>query len=434
MLSVIKFRFQYAVYILVWLLLSLPLLIFIFFRYRRYPEHKSRILERLSVSQKPHSSGSKLWVHLASVGEVKAALPLIAKISDNNPELELLYTTNTPAGEQVLKRALGEAIEHYFFPFDLPWTMSVFLKKNNIETLLLFETEIWPALIIECEKRSIAVLLVNARLSEESKKKYAKLLSFSTVVFKKITHVFSQTKDDSERFEAFGLKSVSTMGSLKFDQSITEKMEQEAASYKSKLVATRFRKIILAASVHPGEVKQIISSYLFLKKTFPESLMILAPRHLEKIDQIESILRSLGIEPKRKSTDKLPDKSLDVLIVDTIGELLMLYGCADVVIMGGTFIDRGGHNFLEPALWALPIVSGNSDYNFREIAQDLVSIGALVQVSNVEELNCEMKQLLENNTLAEQRGESAKNYVIQHRGATKRYLKALKPYLRRSNG
>ncbi|MFT6791674.1 MAG: 3-deoxy-D-manno-octulosonic-acid transferase [Cellvibrionaceae bacterium] len=429
MLSALKFRLQYVLYSVFWLVFSLPLLLYIFFHYRHYPKHSRRIFERFGLCQKSKKGSPTTWMHLASVGEVKAALPLITQILNNYPGLNFVFTTSTPSGERVLKKALGEEINHSFLPFDLPWSMGAFLKRKNVSGLLLFETEIWPALIFECKKRAVSIRLINARLSENSEKKYAKFLSFSSILFGNIEHISAQTESDAKRFRSLGALFVSTVGNLKFDQAVTRVMEVQAERYKSELLDRQFRKIILAASVHPDEVKKIIGSYVSIKADFSKILLILAPRHLEKLDQIESICRSFNITVQRKSAKKSVDQTIDLLLVDTMGELLMLCGCADIVIMGGTFIARGGHNFLEPAAWGVPIISGESDYNFKAIAQDLVRIGALVQVDRQDLLSREIKRLLEDDALCTERGESARNYIVGHRGAVGRYLDELKVYL-----
>lgn len=430
---VLIFRLQYLIYQSLWLIFSFFLLIYIAWFYRGYRNHNSRLFERFGFGSKDKIHKKKYWLHLASVGEVKTALPFIQVLLKEIPLEKFLFTTNTPTGEKILKECLGYNVEHCYMTFDFYLFVKRFLKNHDPCCLLLFETEVWPSLIVESFRYGFPILLINARMSKKSHKNYMKFSKFSKTVFEKINLVLAQFQEDSDRFLQLGAKIVKRMGSLKFDQSPHENLIQKAEKYKKKLNHQSKRQIILAASVHPEEVEIILESFLLLNKERPNLLLLLAPRHPQTFNSIYEVCQSKGFKLERKSDNNSVSISTEILLIDTMGELHMLCGCADVAIMGGTFIEHGGHNFLEPAAWGVPIVSGTSDYNFSYIANGLRQCGALLQVANKEELISALNSLLIDEQSRQNKANAAIQFVKQNQGSINNLRAYLKPYLNLDN-
>lgn len=426
-----KGKILYGLYNIVWLLILLPVAGLVFWRYRKYPLHNMRFGERLTLYTNNHKIRSKkIWVHTASVGEVSAALPLLHQLIATYGINELLVTTTTPTGAQVLKKALGESVNHLYLPFDQCFLMRRFLQRQKLQTVILFETEIWPSLITEANNNNVEVILVNARMSEKSKRNYLKLQSFTRFIFNKISLIVAQTKEESCHFYDLGAANCKHSNSLKFSIGIDEKLRKKSIKIKHNwLASTNNKKIIIAASTHPKEENVILEAFNQLKEAGLNILLILAPRHVERSDDVESLCLQQNLSVMRYCEDTIPDENVDVVLVDVVGKLFELFGLANVAVMGGTFIEHGGQNFLEPAAWGLPIVSGKSDYNFSEIAKELNFRGALTQVDDIESLTVTLKSLLSNESLANRQGNAAKEYSLKNGDAATKMMSIITPLL-----
>lgn len=426
-----KGKILYGLYNIVWLLILLPAAGLTFWRYRKDPLHNTRFGERLTFYNNYNKVRSpKIWMHTASVGEVSAALPLLRQLIATYGASELLVTTTTPTGAQVLKKALGESVSHLYLPFDQCFLMRRFLQRQKLQTVILFETEVWPSLITESNNKNIEVILVNARMSEKSKRNYLKFKSFTRFIFNKISLVVAQTKAESSHFYDLGAVSCQHSNSLKFSVRIDEKLREKSIKAKHNwLVSTNNKKIIIAASTHPKEERVILEAFNQLKAAGLNIVLILVPRHVERSDDVESLCLQQNLSVMRYCEGAIPDKSVDVVLVDVVGKLFELFGLAAVAIMGGTFIKHGGQNFLEPAAWGLPTVSGKSDYNFSEIAKELSYRGALTQVDDVVSLTATLKNLLSNESLAKKLGNAAKEYSSKNDDAANKTMSIITPLL-----
>lgn len=424
-----KGKIIYGLYNIVWLLILLPVAGFVFWRYRQYPQHNMRFGERLTLYNNKIKF-KKIWVHTASVGEVNTALPLLRQLIATYGINALLVTTTTPTGEQVLKKALGKSISHLYLPFDQCLLMRRFFQKLQFQTVILFETEIWPSLITEANKHNVEVVLVNARMSEKSKRKYLKFQSFTRFIFNQISLIVAQTKEESSHFYDLGARSCKYSDSLKFSISVDEKLQEKSLKILSDwLTSINHKKIIIAASTHSTEENIILEALAELKKAGLNILLILVPRHVERSDEVESLCLQKNLSVARYCEGTVPDKSIDIIIVDVVGKLFELFGLASVAIMGGTFIKHGGHNFLEPAAWGLPIVAGKSDYNFSEIAKELKGRGALTQVDDAGSLAVTLKNLLSNESLVKKQGDAAKEYSLKNVDAANKMMSIITPLL-----
>jgi 3-deoxy-D-manno-octulosonic-acid transferase len=430
-----KGKLLYSLYNILWFLILLPVAGMIFWRYRQYPQQRLRFGERLTFyNNKNKVLPKKIWVHTASVGEVNAALPLLRELIARYGVNSLLITTTTPTGEQVLKKALGESVNHLYLPFDQHLLMRRFFYKFKLQCVILFETEIWPSLIVEASRYNTQIILVNARMSKKSKCKYLKFQSLTRFIFNQISLVVAQTKPQASYFFELGASNCKDSDSLKFAISIAESSRVQSIKRKhSWLKSSKNKKIIIAASTHPQEETVILQTFKQLQKASLNVLLILVPRHVERSDEVQSLCLQQGLSLVRYCEDTSPDDTVDVVLVDVVGKLFELFGIADVAIMGGTFVEHGGQNFLEPAAWGLPIVSGKSDYNFPEIAKDLIDNGALSQVDDRESLTQALKTLLSSETAAKKKGNAAEKYSLKNGDSAKKMMALIKPFLPKSN-
>lgn len=422
-------KLLYFFYNVLWLIILLPASILVLWRYRKYSNHSKRFIERLGLLFGNKISDKRIWLHTASVGEVNAALPFLQMLIQQYSADSILVTTTTPTGEQVLKNTFKDSVNHLYFPFDQCFLIRCFLSKINPHMVILFETEVWPSLIVEAKKNNTEVVLVNARMSEKSKNKYLKFQSFSSFIFSRLSLVIAQTKEDALRFDQLGASDPHVSGSLKYSIAVSKPLLKSSRTKKTEWLASMGnKKIIVAASTHPVEENFIVDAFVTLKNA-KDVLLILAPRHVDRAAEVEALCLEKGLSLMRFDDKKIPANNIDVVLVDVVGKLFALFGLADIVIMGGTFIPRGGHNFLEPAAWALPIVSGESDYNFSEISKGLKDNNALTQVNSTELLIDALGLLLSNDALAREQGARAKQYCQTNADVVNKMYSIVEPLL-----
>ena len=365
------------------LYLSLPIAILkLIAKERKSPFRKAKLKNQLGFVTK--TSGKVIWVHCVSVGEFNAARPLIDQILDIYPEHKLAITTTTITGAEAVRNHYQDRVIHYFFPFDLPFIVGPFVNKINPVACILLETEIWPNLINNLNKKAIPVMLINARLSERSLNKYQK---FSSKLVQKtinqLTLIGSQNDSSSERFLSLGAlpDKVVTVGNLKFDSN--EKDNPNTTQSLQQMIGQR--RVVVFASTREGEEKKIIQSYVNLKDKF-DALLIIVPRHPERFDEVFNLIVDSGLKVKRRSDGLGCDESIQVLLGDSMGELLSYYSVCDIAFIGGSLIDTGGQNMLEAAAASKPILFGPSVFNFEKIAQLFLEKDAAIQVGDADDL------------------------------------------------
>jgi 3-deoxy-D-manno-octulosonic-acid transferase len=366
-----------------------------------------------------------IWVHCVSVGEFNAARPLIDQLLDIYPEHRLAITTTTITGAEAVKNHYKNRVIHYFFPFDLPFIVGPFINKINPVACILLETEIWPNLINNLNKKAIPVMLVNARLSERSLNKYQKFSSnFIQKTINQLTLIGSQNERSSERFLSLGVSpdKVVTVGNLKFDSN--EKDNPNITQSLQKIVGER--RVVVFASTREGEEKKIIKSYVNTKDKF-DALMIVIPRHPQRFDEVFNLLVDSGLDVKRRSHGLICDENTQVLLGDSMGELLSYYSVCDIAFIGGSLVDTGGQNMLEAAAASKPILFGPSVFNFEQIAQSMLETDSAIQVDDADNLMKTLSGLLLDDTKRVKLGENAKNLLEKHRGAVDRLLKLIIP-------
>ena len=406
------------------LYLSLPIAILkLIAKERKSPFRKAKLKNQLGFVTK--TSGKVIWVHCVSVGEFNAARPLIDQILDIYPEHKLAITTTTITGAEAVRNHYQDRVIHYFFPFDLPFIVGPFVNKINPVACILLETEIWPNLINNLNKKAIPVMLINARLSERSLNKYQK---FSSKLVQKtinqLTLIGSQNDPSSERFLSLGAlpDKVVTVGNLKFDSN--EKDNPNTTQSLQQMIGQR--RVVVFASTREGEEKKIIQSYVNLKDKF-DALLIIVPRHPQRFNEVFNLIVDNGLKVKRRSDGLGCDESIQVLLGDSMGELLSYYSVCDIAFIGGSLIDTGGQNMLEAAAVSKPILFGPSVFNFEKIAQLFLEKDAAIQVGDADDLMKTISALLLDDTKRQKLGENAKNSFEKNRGAVDRLLKLIIP-------
>lgn len=391
-------------------------------------EYFLRWSERLGFgSEIPSKGKSLIWIHAVSVGEVNASMPLLRRLITDHPHSELLVTTTTPTGSRLLIERLGNKIKHQYLPVDIPFFLNYFLNKWNPKILILLETEIWPNLINICKRRSIYTALVNARLSEKSKDNYLKYNSLMKPAIEKIDLILTQFESDKRRFlEIADRKDINTCGNLKFDQDIPFELEDISKTIKQDWSTDgELRPILIAASTHETEEDEVLKAFKKILISSPNALLILVPRHLERFERVKKIIQASGLALVSRSKKEDVKKNTQVLLGDTIGELNFLYSLSDVAFVGGSLIDHGGQNLLEPAAQGLAIISGPSLRNFSDISDQLIKKEALTVIRSAEELSEKFIELVENADVLKKSGEAAFEVFMTNRGALEKIINYL---------
>lgn len=416
--------------------LALPLIVLrLLWRSRLAPAYRRRIGERFgwfAVPKPQRMLVDSIWVHAVSVGETIAAAPLVRELRARYPHSPLLITTMTPTGSERVRALFGDAVFHVYAPYDLPDCIARFLRRVQPRILIIMETELWPNTIRACARRGIPVLLANARLSEKSARGYARFRTLTADLLRDLTTVVAQNAADGERFLRLGLppRNLVVGGSIKFDITLDPQRMECAARDKAVWSENGRRLIWIAASTHAGEDEIALSAHRRLLEARADALLILVPRHPERFDAVAALIEQAGFAYGRRSTQREPAAGMAVLLGDTMGELLSLYGCADIALIGGSLIERGGHNMLEPAAWGIPLLTGPSDFNFREISALLEEAGALVKVADADQLAAALTALAADEGERARRGAAARAVIEGNRGALLRLLAQVDELLR----
>lgn len=403
-------------------LLLLPLIVLrMLWRSRRAPAYRQRLGERLGFVSLPDARSATaplLWIHAVSLGETIAARPLIERLLKRRPGWRILVTTTTPTGSAQLRKLFGERVLHVYAPWDTPGAVARFLGRVRPDLLVLMETELWPNMIYGCREIGCAVVLANARLSERSARGYARLGGLTRAMLGGLDRVAAQAEADARRFQDLGLdpQRVTVCGSIKFDVRLDAELQRGAAQLQERWHLEE-RPVCLVASTHRGEDALALELLARLRRDHPHALLILAPRHPERFDEVATLITNAGYVLRRRSADDEVEGDTDVVLVDTLGELLLLFGVADLAVIGGSFIPNGGHNPLEAALWGIPVLTGPSMFNFAQVSAGLEAAGALQRAADAEALGALAAALLADPEDAKRRGDAGLAVVEQNRGA-----------------
>ena len=389
--------------------------------------------ERIGIANvRPTKDKSIVWVHAVSVGEVNASIPLLRTLMEEYPRAEFLVTTSTPTGSDILLSKLGNKVKHQYVPIDIPICINLFINTWKPRALILLETEIWPNIIHCCKKQGIITALVNARLSEKSKSKYLRFSSLIQPAINSLDLILAQYKSDADRFNEIVVdKKIKLCGNLKFDQDMPEELESISGSIRdSWSIEGKRRPTLIAASTHEGEEVIILDAFNEILKEINDALLILVPRHLERFNRVKSLIDDQGFNFSSRSKKEDVTNDIQVLLGDTMGELNFLYSVSDVAFVGGSLIDHGGQNLLEPAAQGLPLCSGPSVRNFVEISNQLKKASGLKIINNKNELANYFVDLIKKENLLKDYGQASKEIFIKNRGAIEIIKKTLQSLFR----
>ncbi len=312
-------------------------------------------------------------IHAASVGEVIAATLLIKAVSKQYPELPLIVTTVTPTGSGRVQAAFGNSVSHFYLPYDLPDAIERFLNFIDPKLMIVIETELWPNLIRKVNIRKIPFVIANARLSPRSAKRYGWVKGSIKDMLNQISLIMAQDEVSRDRYLALGYapaKMVNT-GNLKFDLEITPQLHQSVIKTKASLNLTE-RPIWIAGSTHEGEEKLILDAHKLLLEHYPNLVLILVPRHPERFGLVELLIQKSDLNYVKRTENKTLSQNTQVMLGDTMGEMMLLYGLSDIAFVGGSLVKHGGHNPLEPIAFNIPVVSGLYTYNFLKSLRNCV--------------------------------------------------------------
>ena len=405
-------------YTLVLYLLFPGVLMRLLWRSLRSPAYRQRWAERLGSSGiAPNPSG--VWIHAVSVGEVQAIEPLVRHLREHHPTLDLTITTSTPTGSERVRLLFGDDVFHTYCPYDLPFAINRFLDRVRPRLLVMVETEIWPNLLALCGQRDIPALLANGRLSMRSARGYARLGPFTRQVFSGISAVAAQSRADAERFIGLGVaaKNVTVTGSIKFDMRIPASVQEQIQVLRR---AWGDRPVWVAASTHEGEDEQVLAAHRTILEQVPQALLVLVPRHPERFDRVAALVARHGFDLCRRSLDQPCGENVHVFLGDTMGELPVFLGGADVAFIGGSLVKVGGHNMLEAAAQGVPVVFGPHVFNFSGIARLLRDREAGVMVDDASGLAAQVAAWLQDASERSRIGENGRQVVKENRGALQR--------------
>jgi 3-deoxy-D-manno-octulosonic-acid transferase len=426
-------HFFYTVLVVVLAVILSPWFAYQALRYQKYIANLAQRMGYLPVSFNLDGDDS-IWIHAVSVGEALTSRALIADLKVRYPKLRIFLSTTTLTGQQIARTRLQDVDAVFFFPFDLPPFVNRTLRLVRPRLFIMMETEIWPNLLRACRRKNIKTMLVNGRISSRSYPRYRLARRFFKIVLADVDRFCMQSDESARRIIDIGAdpSKVIVTGSLKFDS-----LESPAvAAGRGAGRVLRFfrippsRLVFMAASTLKGEEKAALSAFAAIRRAHPNALFIIAPRKTDRFAEAETLAREEGLRVIRRTA--LPVDSeprADVVVLDTIGELAHLFQVATIVFVGGSLVDHGGHNILEPAVHGKPIVFGPYMQNFREIADEFVRSQAAIEVADAAELSDVCARLASDPVERARLGAAARALVEANRGAKPRTLQAIEGLL-----
>lgn len=392
----------------------------------REPLYRGRALERWGLgSVLSPVAGGTVWLHAVSVGEVQAAVPLVRALLQQVPVRRIVMTTTTSTGAARVAALFGGAVVHRFLPLDYPGAVARFLDRVRPAQAVVLETEIWPNLYAECQRRGIPLLIASARLSVRTIGTYRRLRSlFAPALGSGGVTVLAQTAADAQRYLELGALPTQcrVAGNLKFELSVSTTTREQGRTWREQWNAAGPRFVWVAGSTHDGEEQVLLNAHTALRSKVPGALLVLVPRHPQRFAAAAANVRATGLPFVTRSGNGTVTPDTAVLLGDSLGELLALYAGADVAFVGGSLVPVGGHNLLEPAALGLPLLSGPQVFNAPETAAALDAAGALGWVDGVEGLCAALEALAASPALRRARGQAAAGVVDANRGALQAVL------------
>ncbi|MGN6666285.1 MAG: lipid IV(A) 3-deoxy-D-manno-octulosonic acid transferase [Trinickia sp.] len=406
-------------------------------RSRRERGYREYIGERFGFARGrvPEDDTPLIWVHAVSVGETRAAQPLIEALMQARPDARLLITHMTPSGRATSVQLFGERVLRCYLPYDLPHAVRRFLRTWRPSLGIVMETEVWPTLIDECRAADIPLVLTNARMSARSFKRAARFGAAAREVFGGFTRVLAQSPSDAERLTALGARNIAVLGNLKFDMATPPEIVARGRAWRA---AIGTRPVWVAASTREGEEALVLDAFAALG--VEDALLILVPRHPQRFDEVAALVERRGLHATRRSTwggapvaaaaamstanEPLP-RQVSVLLGDSMGELGAYYAASDVAFIGGSLLPLGGQNLIEACAVGVPVLIGPHVFNFSQATADAVAVGAAVQVADPADLARVLGELFADKSRRVAMGAAASAFAARHRGATARTVDVL---------
>ncbi len=410
--------------LLVYLAAPFALLYFLW-RSLREPTYRDALVERLGLGAAAPSGG--VWVHAVSVGEVRAALPLVNALRVRHPDRPLLMTTTTAGGREVAIQALGHRATVRYLPLDLPGAVGRFLDRHQPVAGVIVETEIWPNLFRACASRGVPLLIANARMSEGSERSYRRLQPLLRRSLESVLMIAAQSEEDAARFVRIGAPPERTrvVGNLKFDIEVEQGMILAGRAWRA--AGAPGRAVWVAGSTHAGEESEVLRAHRSLLAQRPDALLVLAPRHPARFEEVAALLSTGGWRWQRKSGAASSLGGVEVLLLDTLGELVRFYAAADLAFVGGSLVPIGGHNLLEPVAVGCPTVTGPHNFHSAQVYTELSVAGGLTSVGDGQALGEAVVRLFGNSDERAALSAAGMRVLDANRGAVARLMGILRP-------
>ncbi len=358
-----------------------------------------------------------IWLHCVSVGETRAATPLVKSLLKKYPNHQILLTHTTPTGRATSEQLFGDNVQRVYLPYDVPFAVHGFLKHFKPVIGVLMETELWFNLIAACKQHNIPLLLVNARLSERSARGYAKLGKLARQGLQDLAEIAAQTQADAERLEQLGAKQVSVAGNLKFE--VIPPVDAVMQGQQLRTLFGNNRPIFLAASTREGEEAIILNAVVEI----PNLLTVIVPRHPQRFSEVEALLQARGIQyQKRSSLQQVVNNQTQVILGNTMGELFTYYASADICLVGGSLLPYGGQNLIEAMRMGKPVLIGEHTYNFKEVSVLALAQEAALLVKDAAKIRQTIENLLENPEKQAEMGAAGLAICMVSLGATEKTL------------
>jgi 3-deoxy-D-manno-octulosonic-acid transferase len=399
-------------------------------RARRQPEYLRHWAERFGffpATSDRNPARPTIWLHAVSVGETRAAQPLVAALQKCYPAHRILFTHMTPTGRATSKALFGDSVERIYLPYDTPWAMRGFLRHYRPEFGLIMETELWPNLIAACRQARVPLSLVNARLSERSAKRYAAFPALTRDALQGLAAIGAQSAADAARLTALGAPFITVTGNIKFDIEAPPAQLELGREFRARCGE---RPVWLAASTREGEEALILGAWKITMQKVGSgatALMVIVPRHPQRFDAVARLVTEQGFVLQRRSGNAAVDATTGVLLGDSMGEMFAFYAAADIAFIGGSLLDFGSQNLIEAAACGTPILIGPSTRNFAEAAHEAIACGAALAIRDADDLVAQVTALLSDTERRQRMGEAGRAFAGRHRGATARTLDLLTP-------
>jgi len=412
-------------YTLLWILALPVVLLRLAWRSRRQPEYLRHVGERFG-HYRVHTGGPAFWVHAVSVGETRAAEPLVRALLARWPERDIVLTHMTPTGRATSEALFGDdtRVLRVYLPYDIGFFSGRFLRHFRPIAGLILETELWPNLLAACRRRDVPVLLANARLSGRSAARYARWPTLTRLTLGALSAVGAQTEADARRLAALGGRRVAVTGNIKFDIAPPDLQLQLGETFRARFGT---RPVILAASTREGEEPVILDAFAAVAPA--DALLALVPRHPQRFDEVAGLVESRGLQFQRRSDDGDVDPATRVWLGDSMGEMFAYYAAADVALIGGSWLPFGGQNLIEACAVGTPVVLGPHTFNFTLVAEQAVAADAALRASDVAEGMNAAIALLADDARREEMGNAGRRFAGAHRGATERTMDILEKML-----